>query len=267
MSINAASPTAIRPSNNPTQTSSTTTPEEVLAKLTAPSRPPEIGLVQWEKMSVVDKFLAVNTSITVNNFQMEPIQLARAEVSGNIVIIKPERNIRSDFQTFDIPNNVDAKGFSPGAASHDYIVVNPAPRQLKGAEGLAAIGRALTANPTPGNDALATPKGTINDVGDLVWLDGDTNLVRSYVIPSNDRYRSATVINYTITGQHTMAEGFVMRFAESLSDGSIQLVTYGEGNALKMSEALKGIWQPKVEEAWTGNSREIFATAQTLLKR
>ena len=64
-----------------------------------------------------------------------------------------------------------------------------------------------------------------------------------------------------------MNEGFVMRFAELRPNGSIALVTYGEGNALKQSEAFGRIWEPRVENVWTQNAQQIFATAQASLNR
>lgn len=240
---------------------STTTPERVLDQLTAADRPVDVGVVQWSRMSSVEQYRQAN------GIEAPRIQLARAEVVGNTVQIRPEADIRSDFPTFTIPNNVRAEGFSPGFTTHDYLVTNVAPASLRGREGLAAIGAALTANPTPGVDNAATPRGARNDVGDLVWGDGDTNFVRSYVIPSTDPNRSAAVINYTIQGEHTMSEGFVMRFAELRTDGSIQLVTYGEGNALKQSEALSGIWEPIVNDVWTQNAQEIFGAASAALRR
>lgn len=92
--------------------------------------------------------------------------------------------------------------------------------------------------------------------------DGGDNFVRSYVIPSSDPNRSATVVNYTVSGEHTMHEGFVMRFAELRADGRVELVTYGEGNAFKQMEALSAIWEPIVARVWTENATEIFNTAQ-----
>ena len=54
-----------------------------------------------------------------------------------------------------------------------------------------------------------------------------------------------------------------MRFAEMAPDGSIQLVTYGEGNAAAQVEALEGpVWGELVDKTWTENANEIFEDAQ-----
>lgn len=187
------------------------------------------------------------------------IQLARAEIRGNQVLVRPER---SDIPHFNLPNNTAAQGFSPGWSTHDYLVINLAPASLRGAPGLRLIGDALVANPTPGVDQRSTPRGTRNDVGNLVLGDGDDNFVRSYSIPTTDPSRSTAVVNYTIQGQHAMSEGFVVRFARLRSDGRIELVTYGEGDAIKQSTALKFYWGGVVSRVWTENAVEIFNAAE-----
>lgn len=50
--------------------------------------------------------------------------------------------------------------------------------------------------------------------------------------PNPAKYSNITV-NYTISGVHTLDEGFVMRYAEKGSDGKTIIKTYGEGNAWK----------------------------------
>jgi hypothetical protein len=235
---------------------STTTPERALDQLTTVDRPLNVGVVQWSQMSTVDQYR------NANGIEAPRVQLARAEIINGRIHVTPETDIRSDFPAVILPNNVGATGFSPGITTHDYLVTNVAPANLSGPQGLAAVGAALIANPTPGVDSPASPRGARNDVGDLIWGDGDANFVRSYVIPSNDPNRSATIVNYTIQGEHTMSEGFVMRFAELRADGRVQLVTYGEGNALKQVEALEGpIWGRLVRNAWTQNAQEIFSSA------
>lgn len=156
---------------------------------------------------------------------------------------------------------MSARGFSPGLTTHDYLVPVLAPRELSGPARLAAVGRALVANPTPGRNQPSSPTGARNDVGGLVWGDGGDNFVRSYVIPSSNPNRSDAVVNYTIKGEHTMDEGFVMRFAEMRSDGRVELVTYGEGDAIKQAEALSRIWEPIVNDVWTANAGEVFRAA------
>jgi hypothetical protein len=239
---------------NPLPTS--ITPQRALEIITSSPRPRDTGLAQWSRLSNVEQLRIVR------GIDGPAVQLARAEVTGGRVNIIPEADIRSDLPSFNIPNNVGAEGFSPGLTTHDYIVTVNAPPTLSGPAGLAAIGRALTANPTPGVDQPSTPKGTRNDVGHLVPFDGGNNYVRSYVIPSSDPRRSDAVINYTVAGEHAMEEGFVMRFAELRPNGSIELVTYGEGNALVQSEMFSGRWDPIVQRVWKNNANEIFNAVQ-----
>ncbi len=140
--------------------------------------------------------------------------------------------------------------------------MNLAPASLRGATGLRLIGDALTANPTPGVDRPSTSQGTRNDVGDLTPFDGDDNFVRSYAIPTTDTGRSAAVVNYTIQGEHAMSEGFVIRFARLRADDSIELVTYGEGDATVQSGLTRFYWGGVVTRVWTENAAEIFAAAE-----
>jgi hypothetical protein len=235
---------------------STTTPERALDQLTTVDRPLNVGVVQWSQMSTVDQYR------NANGIDAPRVQLARAEIINGRIHVTPETDIRSDFPAVILPNNVGAKGFSPGITTHDYLVTNVAPANLSGQQGLAAVGAALIANPTPGVDSPASPRGARNNVGGLVPGDGGTNYVRTYVIPSSNPNRSATIVNYTVQGEHTMSEGFVMRFAELRPDGRVQLATYGEGNALKQVEALESIvWGPIVDRVWTQNAQEIFGSA------
>lgn len=186
------------------------------------------------------------------------IQLARTEVRNGRILVSPER---SDFPTFTLPNNAGAAGFSPGFFSHDYLVVNLAPVVLSSAAGLTLVGKALAADPTPGRDGAPSGIGTRNDVGPLVPWDGGDNLVNTYAIPSSDRRRSLTIINYTIKGQHSMNEGFVLRFGHLRADGRVELITYGEGNAALQSNSTGVLWRSRVTRVWTENASEIFAAA------
>jgi hypothetical protein len=165
-----------------------------------------------------------------------------------------------------LPNNVGAEGFSPGILSHDYVVLNLAPPSLVGQAGLALVGQALAADPTPGNDGLPSATGTRNDVGGLVFFDGGDNFVRTYTIPSSDRRRSQTIVNYTIQGEHAMSEGFVLRFGRLRTDGRIVLVTYGEGNAIWQSKATGFLWRREVARVWTENANAIFTAARRGLR-
>ena len=101
----------------------------------------------------------------------------------------------------------------------------------------------------------------MNDVGDLRWLDNDTNYVKTYRVPSKDPNRSDAVINYTIPGAHMANEGFVIRFARLRRDGRVEIVTYGEGNAFEMNPLFGPVWKPHVREAWTNNSLSVIERA------
>ena len=234
-----------------------TTPERALGAITSPERPIGQGLAEWSARSSADRLRIASGAPEAR------IELARVEIRNGRVLVRPEDRLRSDLPDIDLPNNVGAQGFSPGLTTHDYLVPILAPASLNGRAGLAAVERALVANPTPGRDQPSSPTGTRNDVGDLIPgpTDWGDNFVRSYVIPSSDPRRSAAVVNYTINGEHALNEGFVLRFAELRPNGRIELVTYGEGNALAQSEATGFIWRDDVTAAWTDNAREIFATA------
>lgn len=93
-------------------------------------------------------------------------------------------------------------------------------------------------------------------------FDGDDNFVRSYGIPTTDPRRSAAVVNYTMQGEHAMSEGFVIRFARLRPDGRIELVTYGEGNALTQSSYSRFYRGGVVARVWTENATEIFIAAE-----
>jgi hypothetical protein len=45
------------------------------------------------------------------------------------------------------------------------------------------------------------------------------------------------MVNYTIAGDHTLHEGYVMRYGERQADGSISIISYGEGNAFAQQPA------------------------------
>ena len=195
------------------------------------------------------------------------IELARAETrdtpNGTMIDIVPEDDLMKGLPKVTVPNNVGADGFGRDIWQHDYLVVTDAPSDLKGPEALKGVGEALRKNPAPGESRPASPDGTLNDVGGIVYFDGGDNMVRSYVIKSDDPNRSDIVVNYTVDGEHALDEGFVMRFAEMAPDGSIQLVTYGEGNAAAQVEALEGpVWGELVDKTWTENANEIFEDAQ-----
>lgn len=68
------------------------------------------------------------------------------------------------------------------------------------------------------------------------------------------------IVNYTISGEHAMNEGFVMGYGLKNRDGSITPTHYGEGNALQMAPSLKLIWGLKVADAWQKVQKEILRT-------
>ena len=187
--------------------------------------------------------------------------LVRSEVHGNDVVITPQENI--GIPSFSVPNNVHARGFTPWNPSfHTYMVRTSAPAVLRGADGLAALGRALIADATPGRPRPATPQGTRNDVGEIWFGDSGHNFVRSFTSPSPVPARvSDMVINYTIAGEHTIDEGFVLRYARLMPSGVLELVSYGEGNSFKQNPALAIIWLPQVQAVWQQNQRDIIAAA------
>jgi RHS repeat-associated protein len=177
----------------------------------------------------------------------------RATVSGGYIYITPEdRNVPS----VSIPNTVGAQGFHPqwGQAFHHYMV-----EQRSNLRDGGAIGRGYRDNPTPGHDSPASPQGTRNDVGPLVPWDGGHNYVRSFSVPSPDPTRfTDLIVNYTIAGQHSMAEGFVIGYGERNANGTYTFRHYGEGNARLQNQRLKFIWGRKVERTWKSVQREIY---------
>ncbi|MEZ5934444.1 MAG: hypothetical protein R3F54_21375 [Alphaproteobacteria bacterium] len=208
---------------------------------------------------------------------VDSIQLARAEIrdtpNGSVIDIKPEDDLIRGLPDVTIPNTVGAEGFGRNMWQHDYLVVTPAPQDLRGPEALAAINQALRANATPGKDAPASHEGTRNDVGDITLFDGDDNFVKTFVVDAFSAEATATtparsdiVVNYTIKGEHILDEGFVMRYAVMGSDGGISLVTYGEGNATFQVEGLQGIWGGQVDDVWTANAEEVFRDARGLMR-
>lgn len=158
-----------------------------------------------------------------------------------------------------IPNNVGATGVSPSDRSfHAYNVRTNS--SLTGAQ----AGDGLRTNPTPGNDSPATADGTRNNVGAIPTA-GNNNFVRSFLVPSPDPGRFTDVtVNYTIAGEHGLAEGFVMRYGE-IGDGGTVLRSYGEGNNWRQNPMLENLrghgWGPQVQQVWTQNHNEIIRNA------
>jgi hypothetical protein len=147
-----------------------------------------------------------------------------------------------------------ARGITGREASfHHYAVATDAGRRDRN-----SLGTAIAEKPTPGPaNRPATISGQINNAG-RIPLNGNTNLVQSYRVPSPDpsRYTDITV-NYTISGSHGLNEGFVMRYGE-VGENGITLRTYGEGNAWEQNPALSRFWVPEVEQTWRGVDRRIL---------
>jgi RHS repeat-associated protein len=162
--------------------------------------------------------------------------------------------------TITIPNTVGAKGISRADHNdHTYDVRTSSSLT----PGQAAAG--FKNNPTPGNDSPASSMGTLNDVGPIPTTDG-TNMVKSFTVASPDpaKYTDITV-NYTVAGQHDLAEGFVVRYGEIGANG-ITLRSYGEGNNWRQSPNYRNLpivgWGPLVESTWQQNHQEIINGAR-----
>lgn len=98
---------------------------------------------------------------------------------------------------------------------------------LIGANGLSKVGKGIANSPTPNpNDAPASLTGTSNNVGPIPTTDG-INMVRSYLIPSPDptKYSDIT-INYTVSGEHSLTEGFVIGYGQISADYTITIRSY-----------------------------------------
>lgn len=178
----------------------------------------------------------------------------RSVVENDRIKINPEDK---SVPAVSLPNNVGARGVSPSDLSfHQYNVETNS--NLSGAQ----AGKGFRTNPTPGNDAAASPTGALNDAGPIPTTDG-TNMVRSYSIPSPDSSRFSDItVNYTVAGEHGLNEGFVVRFGEINGDGTTTLRSYGEGNNWRQHETLKGLggygWGSQVENVWQQNHQEII---------
>ena len=200
-----------------------------------------------------DNIQSFNRYAYANNNPYKYIDLDGRDsvVANGRIYITP---VDSNVPRVSLPNNVGATGVSSSGLSgwifHSYNVTTPSDLSA------GAAGEGLKNNPTPGNDSPASPMGTVNDVG-YIPTAGDSNLVRSYSVPSPDpsRYTDITV-NHTIVGEH-LNEGYVIRYGEIGSNGSVTLHSYGEGNAWRQAPALRRLWGPKVESTWQQNHREI----------
>ncbi len=189
---------------------------------------------------------------------MGDVSGTRSVVRNGQIHIQPEYG---RIPSATIRNNVGARGVAPGwpigrnSSFHNYQVRTPT--GLGGELNLRALGQGIRNNPTPGNDSPASSAGTRNNVGALPTA-GENNFVRSFTVSSPDPSRFSDItINYTISGEHGLNEGFVMRFGEMGSNGSIDVVSYGEGNAWQQNPVLGLVWYPMVKEVWRQNQQEI----------
>lgn len=182
----------------------------------------------------------------------------RSVVKDGQIHIQPENKTVPSIAP--IPNTVGATGVSPSDTSfHTYNVQTNS--SLSGTQ--AEDG--FKYNPTPGNDRPASPNGTRNNVGPIPTA-GDNNYVRSFTVASPDPARFTDItVNYTIAGEHGLAEGFVMRYGE-IGDSGTVLRSYGEGNNWRQSPVLENIprigWGGQVEKVWQQNHQEIINGAR-----
>lgn len=155
-----------------------------------------------------------------------------------------------------IPNNTGADGFrvTPGwyllDSSHTYRPETPTTIPFDRAKDLLA--KELFTHPVPNEAALpATPEGTRNDAAMGQY-------VRSYTVASPDPARFTDImVNYTIAGEHGFHEGYIMRYGERQPDGTVKIITYGEGNALLQHPANIPI-HIENSELWLNNQHAIY---------
>jgi hypothetical protein len=153
-----------------------------------------------------------------------------------------------------IPNSVGAKGVN-GSDTWFHIYDFMTPSNLT----LSQAGSGMAGNPTPGSDSPASASGTTNDAGRISFFPGP-NLVKSFVVGSPDKSKYSDItINYTVSGMHTLDEGFVMRYGEKNAKGGTALRAYGEGNAFKQDNAYA---KSKVGGVWGGVDKEIIRDAK-----
>jgi hypothetical protein len=133
-----------------------------------------------------------------------------------------------------IPNTVGAKGFEVGPAydilhkEHTYKAELPTDIPFDQNSGL--VGDAIAKHPVP-QFPWSPPEQPASDTGsvnDAIHHD----YVKSFTVSSPDpgKYTDITV-NYTVSGEHRLEEGYVIRYGEKQPDGTTTLISYGEGNA------------------------------------
>jgi uncharacterized protein RhaS with RHS repeats len=116
-----------------------------------------------------------------------------------------------------------------GSEADGYHVYNAETSTPASSAGLtSSITQAVIENPTPGNDAPASPEGTRNDAGISRFSGSWGDKVNSYV--TKDSNGNTVVVNVTIPGEHALNPGYV---AQAIIPGSesTRIVVVGEGNA------------------------------------
>jgi len=188
------------------------------------------------------------------------------DVTDGLVLVDP---MQDGLPSFALPGDSGMDGITgDDTFFHDYYVPVSAPSNIIGQQGLDAIEWALQHNPTPGNDAPATINGTRNDVEGLhpLGFDWGDNFVFSYVVDNPNPDQTDIVVNYTIEGEHMLEEGYVMRYGQLNDDDSIDIITYGEGNAWEQGNFVtENYAENEVHEVWAYNAQEIFDTVEDIL--
>lgn len=178
----------------------------------------------------------------------------RSRVVNGRVYIRPERQ---GVPRVSLPNRMGARGVNE--RSGDFHIYDNATRTT--ARDSSRMGDALAAVPTPGPaNSAASGQGTRNNAG-YIPTAGSTNMVSSFRVPSADpANRTDTIVNYTIAGEHGLNEGFVMRWGEIGSDGSITIQTYGEGDSWRQMTVplYQDIWRSQVDEVWDGVDLKVL---------
>ena len=175
---------------------------------------------------------------------------AIATVNGNNVIITPRSSSVPDVT---VPNAMGADGFtSSNLNDHVYNVYTATPGLNASPQ---AVGDAIAANPTPGSDSPATAAGTRNNAGDIPFTPIRNNhYVQSFRIASPDTSRFTDItVNYTIEGEHSLHEGYVIRYGIVDGSGNVSgLRSYGEGHAWMQdpNPVNKYFWCNGVQDEW-----------------
>jgi hypothetical protein len=133
----------------------------------------------------------------------------------------------NDIGSFPVPAK-DNPGYI-GAEAGGHHVYNAETSTPASSAGLtSSIAQAVIENPTPGNDAPATPGGTRNDAGISPFSGRLGDKVNSFV--TRDSNGNTVVVNVTIPGENVLNPGYVAQAIIPGSD-STRIVVVGEGNA------------------------------------